>query len=392
MSLWKQLLLCLVVLVLAGGGWYVFQHKAEYFGGGTDATTAAAAATGGARRAGGAGGGFGPTPVVTGLVASDIEAQDVAAVGTVLVDRSINIYPQVTAIVSEVLFKGGDEVKEGQTLLKLDDSDQKVALDLARIAVSDAKKTLDRSLKLVATNNITQSVLQDAQSAESKAEITQLGAQIALDRRTITAPFPGVVGISTLSIGDLVTPTTVVTTLDDLSTLKVSFLVPERYSGRVAIGQKVTAIADSKPDSPISGALSAIDTRVDAATRTLKVEATLDAAAARAIGVKPGMSVKVALSFVGNKQMAISALAIQWDRNGSYVWKVSGDSVKRAAISVLERQSGRVLVSGDLAEGDKIVVEGLQRLRDGTKVAEVGGDPAAAKATKTPAAPKPAEG
>ncbi|MCX5497567.1 efflux RND transporter periplasmic adaptor subunit [Kaistia dalseonensis] len=379
MSLWKQALLCLVVLAVAAGGWYAFQHRADYFGsssGGTEtAATGAGQASGGAgaapaRRQGG--GGFGPTPVVTDRVGSDIEAQDVRAVGTVFVSNAINIYPQVSALVTEVLFKGGDEVKAGQVLVRLDDADQKVALDLANVGLSDAQKTLDRSQKLAATNNLTQSVLQDAQSAVRKAQIAQLSAQIALDRRTITAPFAGVVGISTLSVGDLVTTSTVVTTLDDLTTMKVTFLVPERFSDRLTLGQSVTAIADSAPDNPIPGKLTAVDSRVDAATRSLKVEATLDAAAALAVGVKPGMSVKTALSFEGAKRLTVSALAIQWDRNGSYVWKVDGDAAKRVSISVLERQSGRVMVSGDLAEGDKIVVEGLQRLREGAKVAEVG--------------------
>lgn len=379
MAFWKQLLLSLLVLALAGGGWYFYEHRLKAAGG--DASGGPVAAAPGATGQGGAGGGGnrrgglgGPTLVVTEPVGSDIVTDDVRAVGTVLVPQSINVYPQVTAEVMEVLFKAGDAVKKGQPLVRLDDSDQKAALDLASVALSDAKKTLERSQKLASTNNLTLSALQDAQSAERRAEIGLLGAQIALDRRTVAAPFDGVVGISTLSVGDLVTPTTVITTLDDPSVMKVSFLIPERYAGRVEIGQAVTASAESKPDAVIKGALSAIDTRVDATARTLKVEATLDAAAAQAIGVRPGMAVKVDLPFPGEKQLAVSALAIQWDRTGSYVWKLAGsDGVARAPISILQRQSGRVLVSSsDLAEGDKVVVEGLQRLRPGAKIAEAG--------------------
>jgi len=325
---------------------------------------------------------------VTGPVESDVSAESVRAVGTVLVPNSIDLYPQVTAVVTEVLFKAGDKAAKGQPLVRLDDADQKAALDLAEVALSDARKTLERSEKLASTNNLTLSSLQDAQSAERRAEIALLGAQIALDRRTVTAPFAGVVGLSNLSVGDLVTPTTIVATLDDLSTMKVAFLVPERYSGRVAIGQPITAIADSQPDAVIHGEVSAVDSRVDSSARTLKVEATIDAASADAVGVKPGMSIKVTLPFTGEPQLALSALAIQWDRNGSYVWRVDGEGVKRAPITVLERQSGRVLVaSPDLKEGDKVVVEGLQRLRDGARIAELNppaadGSAAAATAAK----------
>ncbi|SHE65210.1 RND family efflux transporter, MFP subunit [Kaistia soli DSM 19436] len=382
MAVWKQLLLCLVVLVIAGGGWYAYQHRDTLFGGAAqqDAAGTGAPGAGGGRR----GGGFaaGPTLVVSAPVGSDIVTDDVRAVGTVLVTQSINVYPQVTAEVTEVLFKAADKVKKGQALVRLDDADQKVALDLAQVALSDAKKTLDRSQRLADTNNLTLSALQDAQSAERKGEIGVLSAQIALDRRTINAPFDGVVGISNLSVGDLVTPTTVITTLDDPSVMKVSFLIPERYAGRVALGQAITASSESKPGTVINGKLTAIDTRVDPTARTLKLEATLDAAAAQAIGVRPGMAIKVELPFPGEKQLAVSALSIQWDRTGSYIWKVAGDGVARVPITILERQSGRVLVaSDDLKEGDRVVVEGLQRLRPGVKIAEAGaGKPEAASA------------
>ncbi|HWJ72039.1 MAG TPA: efflux RND transporter periplasmic adaptor subunit [Kaistia sp.] len=374
MAVWKQLLLCVVVLVIAGGGWYAYQHRDALFGG---ADQQQAAGAGGQQGAAGGGrrGGFaaGPTLVVSAPVGSDIVTDNVRAVGTVLVPQSINVYPQVTAEVTEILFKAGDKVAKGQALVRLDDADQKVALDLAQVALSDAKKTLDRSQKLASTNNLTLSALQDAQSAERRGEIGVLSAQIALDRRTINAPFEGVVGISNLSIGDLVTPTTVITTLDDPSVMKVTFLIPERYAGRVALGQAITASAESKPGTVINGKLTAIDTRVDSTARTLRLEATLDAAAAQAIGVRPGMAIKVELPFPGDKQLAVSALSIQWDRSGSYVWKVAGDGVARAPITILERQSGRVLVaSDDLKEGDRIIVEGLQRLRPGVKIAEAG--------------------
>lgn len=368
MPLWKQILLCVVVVIFAAGGWYAFQHR-DSFGGGAGGS-GASAASGGAGGGGGRAGGGGPTLVVTEAAESQVENDQVRSVGTVKVPRSIKIYPQVSAVVNEVLFKAGDKVVKDQPLVRLDDSDQRVALDLANVALKDAQSALDRAQKLSASRNLALSALEDAQSVERKAQIAVLGAQIALDRRTITAPFDGVVGLSDLAVGDFVTSASVVTTLDDVSTLLVSFLVPERYAGRVAEGQAVTATAASKPDAVINGKVTSIDSRIDATARTLKVEAQLDAAAANAVGVKPGMSIVVTLGFEGEKRVAVSALSIQWDRTGSYVWGVVEDAAKRVPISVLERQSGRVLVSGDLNEGDRVVVEGLQRLREGSKVAE----------------------
>ena len=266
MPLWKQILLCLVVVILAAGGWYAFQHR-DSLGDGAGGRSASAAAGGGRP------GGGGPTLVVTEAVSSEVESDQVRSVGTVKVPRSINIYPQVSAVVNEVLFKAGDKVSKDQPLVRLDDADQRVALDLANIALKDARAALDRAQKLSASRNLALSALEDAQSVERKAQIAVLGAQIALDRRTITAPFEGVVGLSDLAVGDFVTSSTVVTTLDDVSTLLVSFLVPERYAGRVVEGLAVTATAASKPDATISGKVTSIDTRIDPTARTLKVEA-----------------------------------------------------------------------------------------------------------------------
>lgn len=362
MALWKQILLCLVVVLLAAGGWYYHQQRESDAEGAT------------ASRQGGGGGPmrFGPTYVVTDAVATETENDQVRSVGTVKVPRSVNIYPQVSAIVTEVLFKAGDKVAKDQPLVHLDDSDQRVALDLGNVALKDARAALDRAQKLASSRNIAVSALEDAQSVERKAQIAVLSAQIALDRRTITAPFEGVVGLSDLSIGDFVTSSTIVATLDDVSTLLVSFPVPERYAGRLAEGLPVKATAASKPDASISGAVTSIDTRVDPAARTLKVEASLDPAEANAVGVKPGMSVVVTLAFGGEERLAISALSIQWDRTGSYVWAIVDGAAKRVPITVLERQSGQVLVSSEsLAKGDRVVVEGLQRLREGAKVTEL---------------------
>ncbi|BCP52733.1 MexH family multidrug efflux RND transporter periplasmic adaptor subunit [Kaistia sp. 32K] len=368
MPLWKQILLCLVVVLLAAGGWYFYQQR--------DSSGGALVGAGGQ---GGGGGGqprFGPTFVVTDAVTSDVEKDQVRSVGTVKVPRSINLYPQVSAVVTEVLFKAGDKVAKDQPLVRLDDQDQRVALDLANVALKDAKSALDRAQKLADSRNLSVSALEDAQSGYRKAQIAVLGAQIALDRRTISAPFEGVVGLSNLSEGDFVTSSTVVTTVDDVSTMLVSFPVPERYSGRLAEGLAVKATPASQANTSIAGKVTSIDTRVDPAARTLKVEASLDAAAAAAAGVKPGMSVVVTLDFEGEKRLAISALSIQWDRNGSYIWTVKDDVAKRVPVNVLERQSGQVLVAGEgLSEGDRVVVEGLQRLRDGAKVTELGIDP-----------------
>ncbi|MBB5751752.1 efflux RND transporter periplasmic adaptor subunit [Prosthecomicrobium pneumaticum] len=370
MSAWKQIALSLVVLALVAGGWYAWTKRATLLG--VEVADSSQPARGG--RGGGRGFATGPILVVAQPVATTPFSDSVRAIGTVAVARSIGIYPQVTATVSAVHFKAGDRVTAGETLVELDDADQVVEVDRARIALKDAQDALARAERLQQSNNITDVALSDARSGADRAAIDLRSAQIALSRRTIAAPYDGVVGLSDLAIGALVTPTTLITTLDDVSTMKVSFVVPERFAGRVTLGQSLQATGEGSAQ-PIDGRLSAIDSRIDPTARTLKLEATLDVEDAEAAGIKPGAAVTVALDFPQEQRLAVPSAAIQWDKGGSYVWKVDGDTVKRAAVTITRRESGQVLVEGEIAAGDPIAVEGVQRLREGAKIALAGAAP-----------------
>jgi RND family efflux transporter MFP subunit len=381
MSPVKQILLSVLVLVILGGGWWAFQHRALWLGSGLQASSdspAGAAPDGATRRPGaGPGAGAGPgnrrpggggnaaVPVVAGQVTIDSTGDQVSAIGTLAANRAVDIYPQVTGIVSEVDFTPGGKVKAGQTLIKLDDSDQKVAVDRAKIALDDANAALDRSQKLAQTNAITNVALSTARTIAAKAEIDLQSAQLDLAKRTITAPFDGVVGLSDISVGVLATTSKSVTTLDDISTLTVEFQAPERFAGAIAIGKEIAATADALPGQTFKGKIVAIDSRIDPATRQLKMKASLP----NDSGVlKPGMGVTVAFDIPGEPHPAVPSLSVQWDRQGSFVWKLDGDSVSRVGVAIVSRHGQSVIVMADLKDGDTVVTEGVQSLRPGSKV------------------------
>jgi RND family efflux transporter MFP subunit len=157
-----------------------------------------------------------------------------------------------------------------------------------------------------------------------------------------------------------------------MSTVTVAFEVPERASGRVVVGQEIVATTAAFAGRHFTGHVSAVDSRVDPVARTLKVEANLPN---EANVLKPGMALNVAIAFAGVDQPAVASLAVQWDRNGPYVWKVDGDSVVRVGVDIVGRRSGVVIVAGgSLAAGDEVVVEGLQRLRAGARVRRLDGN------------------
>ena len=382
MSAIKQIVLSLAVILIAAAGWYAYD-KGYFASGSADQAAGQGRAGGGAGpvagnngpRAGGSGfaGRGGAVLVVTAPVGTDETGVDVRAIGTVAAVQEVTLYPQVSGIVTELSFKPGTNVAKGQTLVRLDDTDQLVAVEKAKIAADTAQSALDRAEQLAKTSNITNVALADATNAQKNAAIGLQAAQNDLAKRTITAPFAGTIGLSDISVGDLVSSSKAIATLDDMSSVIVGFDVPERASGLVAVGQPVAAITDALAGQTFNGTVSAVDNRVDPTARTLHVEATLpnDANALR-----PGMALTVSMSFPGQPHPSVPSLSVQWDRSGSYVWKVDGNVAHRVAVQILGRRSGEVIVSGALAANDAVVVEGLQRLREGSQVTVAGGDQA----------------
>lgn len=363
MRLGRQLLLILILVGAAGAGWYFFVRGTDSAPGG--ATVATAQRSG--PPAGGAGAGL-PTTVVTAPVTIDETGEEVRAIGTLDAAQEVTLYPEVTGVVAEVLFKANEPVKAGDVLVRLDDEDQKVEVERATIARDDAKAALDRAEKLFATKNTTAVAVSDARSALDKAEIDLKVAQLALAKRAITAPFSGTVGIADLSVGDLVTTAKAIANVADMSTAEVTFEVPERVAARVRAGEEVAASTPALPGQTFKGRLVAIDNRLDTTSRTLRVKAEVPNPDNV---LKPGMSVAAVLSFPAEGRPVVPSLAVQWDRQGSFVWKIDKDIARRTAVTIVQRKSGAVTVTGPLVAGDQVVVEGLQRVRDGAKVARV---------------------
>jgi RND family efflux transporter MFP subunit len=349
----RQLLIAVLIVLAAVAGWFFLGPRQNTPG-------AATAEVQGPR-----GTGRGNVNVVTEPVAFETVTEELQAIGTAFAVRAVTLFPQVSGIVTEVAVSAGESVDEDAVLFRLESETQAVAVERARIAAQDARAALGRAEQLAESRNIAAVALAEARSRSASADIDLRTAELELARRTVRAPFSGIVGIPGVQVGESVTASTALITLDDLSAFTVSFQAPERFAPMLRTGHAVTATSAGVPGATIGGAVSAVDSRVDAETRTFRVEARLD----RGIeGLKPGMSVVVRLSFQQEPRAAVPSTAIQWDRSGAFVWKVEDDRVKRTPVQIVSRRSGTVYVIGDLAGNDAVVVEGVQRLREGIEV------------------------
>ncbi|MEQ8603182.1 MAG: efflux RND transporter periplasmic adaptor subunit [Marivibrio sp.] len=309
----------------------------------------------------------------------------IEAVGDGLALKAVTLYSSVSGEVTDVSFKAGERVAAGEALVRLDDRREQLALDLALVAVKDAEQTLERFERAVRTGAVSQSEVDAARTALERARLERDQAEVALEDRTIEAPFDGVVGIPRIEPGDRVTSETLLTTLDDRSALLVDFDLPEIYLGRLALDMPVQAGAWSLPEQTFYGRLSALESRVDASTRTIRARARLPNAGDR---LRPGMSFTIFIELPGRDYVSVPETAVQWGREGAYLWRAADGRAEKVFVEIVKRGEGRILIDAPLGADDEIVVEGVQRMREGVRLSVSGRIAAEAEAEKpTPAAP-----
>ena len=175
--------------------------------------------------------------------------------------------------------------------------------------------------------------------------------------------------------GDYVTTQSAIATLDDRSKILIDFWVPERFAGLIKPGQPVEAIAIALPGKEFSGSVAAVASRVDRDSRTLQIRAQIDNERDE---LRPGMSFKVSMRFAGDTFPAVNPLAIQWSSSGAFVWKEREGVAVKTPVRVVQRNSDWVLVDGELTDGEPLVIEGVQSLREGMRVRIAGDKPNAA--------------
>lgn len=303
--------------------------------------------------------------VVLEEVKFQFEKRDVEAVGTAEAVRSLVLYPAVADEVTEVNFVPGQVVEKGKVLVRLDDRRQRVAVRRAELQLLDAERTYKRLQESRAKGAIPQSELDLAQTARDLAEVTLDEAKADLEDRVVEAPFAGVVGLTDVEVGDRITTTTVITTLDDRSKLFVDFRAPEASLNVLLNNPSVSLQPWTNRDTSLQADIAEVDSRISETDRTLRAKAILDNSADN---YRPGMSFRVNLAINGNEYAAVPEASLLWGATGAYVWVAENGKAKRVDVNVHQRLRGTILVSGELSPGDMLIAEGIQRLREGQEI------------------------
>jgi membrane fusion protein, multidrug efflux system len=312
------------------------------------------------------GGGGGPVGVVVSPVRSGTVVDRTESVGTVRSRDAVTITAKVTGMVQNIRFQEGQRVRAGDALAELDAAALRAELDQARALFDDARSQLVRARGLQPGQNIAAQRLETLEALTRQAEGRVRQAQARLEELSVTAPFSGRVGLRQVSVGALVQPGTVVTTLDDISRVRVEFAVPEIYVARVREGSAVTARSSAFGERRFEGRVAVVDTRIDTATRTIRVVSEFDNPEEV---LKPGLFMTVELEMERRDNallIAEEALDPIGDRN--YVYVIRDDRARRVEVRLGQRLPGEVEVLSGLRAGEPVVVRGVQRLRNDAPV------------------------
>ena len=388
----KQLLVTIVVLVLAVAGYIFLVPGARdnlarigitVPGGETQqaaATPQGAGAPGGQggggqggfQRQGGGGGGPRAITVATKPVTVSVINNRLTAIGDSAAVHSVTVTSPSGGTLDELLVSPGDTVKAGDVIGHLDSQAEQIAFDKASLAAKNAQDTLQRNTELQKSNSVSAAALTAAQLANDQAALDFRNAKLALDRRSIVAPISGTIGLMQVTPGNYLGANAAVTTIEDDSQLLVTFWVPERFAQLIKPGMPVEATATALPGQVFQGKVNAIDNRVDQASRTLQLQALIPN---ESKAMRAGMSFSVSLTFPGEQFASVDPLAIQWSAKGAYVWKLADGKVGKGMVQIVQRNSDGVLVTGDVAEGEQVVTEGVLQLSDGAAVRVLGQAP-----------------
>lgn len=292
-----------------------------------------------------------------------IEIRDeIEAIGTVEANESIRVTAQVTDTVSAVSFEDGQLVEEGTVLVSLTNEEETALLAEARANHEDAVRQHARFKDLVAQGSASEQQTDEARTRQMAARGRLHAIEARLDDRLIKAPFAGLLGFRRISPGTLVTPGTEITSLDDISLVKLDFSVPERFFSSLTPGLDVIARSSAWGERKFVGKVAAVDARIDPNTRAVTVRARIPNADG---ALRPGMLLTIRLVQAREQVLVVSEAAIVQRQTRSYVYTVVDGKANRIEVTVGRRRPGIVEIVSGLSPQQEVVTLGADRLRPG---------------------------
>jgi membrane fusion protein (multidrug efflux system) len=305
-------------------------------------------------------------PVEVALARQDTVIDAIRATGEVEAVQSIELRPDVDGRLVQILVREGTEVRRGTPLFKIDDAELKAQVTRLEAERDLAQQALERTRQLLEQNASSEADLELAE-ANARSSRAQLALQqLRLDRTLLRAPFSGIVGERFVSVGDYVTNSTRLVTLQTVDPQRAAFQVPERYSRRLQVGQEVTFRVAALPDVAFAGVVDFVDPVVQLPARTITVKAEVPNPGR---DLKSGMFIEARLATdVRTGAVIVPEDAILPLQGANFVWVVVDGAASRRQVELGVRLPGFVEVRSGVEAGEQVVVGGLERLSEGAPV------------------------
>ncbi|MDJ0740983.1 MAG: efflux RND transporter periplasmic adaptor subunit [Gammaproteobacteria bacterium] len=309
------------------------------------------------------------TPIIAAEVVSTSFADPIESLGTLRANESVVLTVTVTETVSALHFDDGERVDAGTLLVEMTSEEEHAQLTEARARLDEAQRQYRRVQSLANQGTAAKALLDERSRQRDTARAQLVAIESRLSDRLVKAPFAGVLGLRNLSVGALVEPGDLITTLDDDSVMKLDLSVPSVYLGALRPGLDVVATTRAFREREFSGRVHSVDSRVDPVTRSVVVRVLLPNAERL---LKPGMLMQVTLLNNPRETLVIPESALMPQGREQYVLRAVADGdghrVERRQVQIGGRRPGQVEVLGGLDKGDLVVTHGTLRARPGQRV------------------------
>lgn len=292
-------------------------------------------------------------------------ARNVSAVGSLSSENSVMLKPEITGRISAINFQEGGPVEKGQILVELDSSVARAQLEQARAALALAESQYRRARQLTQEGFISAQARDESASGLKVQQAAVAVAKAQLEKTAIRAPFDGLVGLRHVSVGDYVSPGSELVLLESINPLNVDFRIPEHFLNVVSVGTRINLRFDAMADVVREGVVGAISPLVEVGGRSLLLRAKVPNDDA---SLRPGLFARVQLQFADQEALMVPEAAIAPAGDMNYVYRLDGDQVTQVGVMLGLRQPGKVEIVHGLQEGDKVLVSGLQKVTDGSRV------------------------